>query len=176
MLVAATFLLLCAGICQAAFVRVEWRYWNFILPFSVVTAIVIWPDCHPSSSGLRLYSVFNGVDKHYELWKTGPRPVPPQYGIVMETLPSDAIVMTQVPWEFSFHTRLKSVILPYDDDDQEVLRLAARYKIQYLVLMRASNLSAISTTTIWQTASFLSGWTVSTTTETSQSDSFVAMH
>jgi hypothetical protein len=133
----ATFLLFAAGFCQAVLVRIEWRYWNFITPLAAVTTIV---TCSRLSSVLvwfaLAYSLYVGIDKLREIQNEDIRPIPREYYTVMNKLPDDAIVMTMNPWEFSFHTRRRSVLLPYSANDDLLLALANRFKIEYLVLIK----------------------------------------
>ena len=134
---AATFLLICAGFSQAAFVRIEWRYWNFVVPLALVTVIA---SCASLSRVFVWFamvcSLLAGLDKHWELWKEEIKPVPSEYATVMSMLPVDTIVMTSHPLEFTFHTRIRSVKLPVTDD--EILALARRYNAEYLVTQTRS--------------------------------------
>jgi hypothetical protein len=57
------------------------------------------------------------------------------YRSVAELLPPDAVVMTQNPWEFSFHTRRPSVVVPYTDNDEIIKDIARRYQVEYLVII-----------------------------------------
>jgi hypothetical protein len=136
-LVASTFLLMCAGFCQSLNVRIEWRYWNFITPLAVVTTMIACDRLSQSLVWFALaYSLFIGVDSIWKWQKQEFKPIPTEYSIIADLIPEDAVVMTQNPWELSFHTRRRSVSLPYSENEQDVQELVDRFGIEYLVLIK----------------------------------------
>jgi hypothetical protein len=50
-------------------------------------------------------------------------------------IPQDATVLTSNPWEFSFHTRRKSVVVPYNPKPEVLLEVARRFSADYLVII-----------------------------------------
>ena len=55
----------------------------------------------------------------------------------MARLPRDAIVFTNDPWEFAFHTRRGAVMLPYTDNDSTLLAQAEKYNAGYIVIVKS---------------------------------------
>jgi hypothetical protein len=51
-------------------------------------------------------------------------------------IPEDATVMTSNPWEFSFHTRRKSIVVPYNPKPEVLLEVARRFSADYLVIIK----------------------------------------
>jgi hypothetical protein len=114
------------------------RYFNFLVPLVTIAAI---------TSCTRLSRVFlafgfgivglTAINTVGVPFLKGHRPplVPPEYAIAKTLLPESAIVMTQNPWEFSFHTRHPSVMLPFTDRDDVLLTVARRYDASHLVIL-----------------------------------------
>ena len=131
--------ILIAALVLACAVHWEARYWNFAVPFIVILSVlsvtrltknrvILAALCATITVG----SLWSYAD---ELRSFKPRGIPRHYERVVDILPRDAIVFSSDPWEFSFHTRLKSVMLPYTDSDEVLKTLSKRYGVGYIVIM-----------------------------------------
>jgi hypothetical protein len=52
-----------------------------------------------------------------------------------KNLPQDSIVITSDPWEFSFHTRRKTVVVPYNSNPEVLRKIAARFSATHLAII-----------------------------------------
>ena len=51
-------------------------------------------------------------------------------------MPEDAIVFSSNPWELAFHTRRRTVVLPFSKDLQLLRSIANRYGVEYIAIVR----------------------------------------
>ena len=135
--VMATLLLSGAGLVLAASVYPHPRYWNYLVPFLAITGIV--GATKLSRACLAFILIWCVIWGSYYHYQNVPRIVVTnvaEYRVLDALLPKDAVVMTSNPWEFSFHTHRRSVVLPYSDRPKVVTDLADRYSVDYLVVIR----------------------------------------
>jgi 4-amino-4-deoxy-L-arabinose transferase-like glycosyltransferase len=131
--------MLIAGLILACAVHWEQRYWNFLIPFVTIISVLFIAELTMRKSifaSFYLIIIFGSLWAHAEqLRQFEPRPIPRVYEQAASILPRDAIVFTNDPWEFSFHTRLRSVMLPHTDKDSTLLSLSERYGVEYIVIL-----------------------------------------
>jgi len=137
--VAATFLLTCGAFCLGAMVHVSSRYWNFLVPVFAVVGISV---CAKHAREFVVFALLIGVAFSVEQMRRvidpfdDPRTaLVAKYRTLDSLIPEKAVVMTSNPWEFSFHTRRLSVVLPYNSKDEVVQDVALRYGVEYLVII-----------------------------------------
>lgn len=127
-------LILMAAIFQGFIVHMEERYWNFIVPFLAIWAIIMLEKISPKlivlASILVITSYANANRKY------NPEPIPQAYSMLQNILPADSIVMTADPWEFAFHTRRRAVMTPYTEKHEVITQIQKRYDAQYLAIIR----------------------------------------
>ena len=139
---ACTCALMMAGIVLASQVHFEARYFNFLVPLIVIC-------CFSTTSTFSNYirlpitfflivSISLTAASHY--WRKPTESVweKRQVAFFIEAkkhLPTDATVFTSFPWQFSYHTQLKSVMVPYTDQSQTLLRVAKRFGVKFLVIL-----------------------------------------
>ena len=136
--VAATLLLTCAAFCLGAMVHIEPRYWNFLVPvFSIVGISVCAGQSRIFVIFALLVALASGVGYLNDGSKRAKRKqeLVALYHTVDPLMPEGAVVMTSNPWEFSFHTRRLSVMLPFTGKDEVVQDVAHRYGAEYLVIV-----------------------------------------
>lgn len=133
----ATFLLLCVGLYLATQGRVEWRYWNFLVPPVVIVTIAACARVSRAFVWFALvYGVLIGLNAHWDIARTEIRYVPEEYAIIKRFVPAGGILMTEAPCEVAFHTRRKAVALPDDGDETTILQLANRFRADDLMVSR----------------------------------------
>jgi 4-amino-4-deoxy-L-arabinose transferase-like glycosyltransferase len=128
-------LLLAGGALLAFAVELEARYWNFLVPpLAVLGAVGVARTARPLLWLALLHSLWLGWGRweSFRYWKT-----PPAYEVVRQLVPADAVVLTQFPLQHAFHTRRRSVALPYTSKRQVLREVAERYGAEYLVIVRA---------------------------------------
>lgn len=133
----ATILLMCGAVAVGLAAYMRYRYYFFVAPMFWVLGFTM---CTRLSRTLLLfamtYSVIMGGYHYMREFRTPPQTVNiDAYNTVDSLLPKDAIVMTQNPWQFAFHTRRRSVVLPYNDNSDVVQGVASRYDVKYLVVV-----------------------------------------
>jgi 4-amino-4-deoxy-L-arabinose transferase-like glycosyltransferase len=130
----ASVLVLMAAVLQGIIIHMEERYWNFIVPFLAIWAVIIVENIYPKLivivSILVITSYANANIKY------NPEPIPQAYSILQNILPANSIVMTADPWEFAFHTRRYAVMTPYTDKHEVITQVQKRYGAQYLTIIR----------------------------------------
>ena len=125
-------LMLGAGLAISMVVRFETRYWNFLIPFTVLTTVLVWSRVSPLVPLLCAAILLpSGFD---ELQARRLRKLPPEYESVPRLVPEDAVLYTSNPWEISFHTERHTVALPYSDWD-EFWALAERFGVTHIVIV-----------------------------------------
>lgn len=121
------------GLCLAIKVHYEARYLNFIVPMLMVVGMSVL-DRFPRVIliGILLFTFMETIGPH-RLYS--PERLPSQYETIKNKLPENAIVLTSNPAELSFHTRLRSVSLPYTDNKNLIIKTARRYGAEYIVII-----------------------------------------
>lgn len=130
---------LASAILLATRVHFEARYWLFCVPFVIVLS-------YYAISKLTLrpnffYSVLLLLSMPYALLNMRSiaasrcNLVTPAYARVKQLIPSDSVVITSNPWQFSFHTRIKSVATPYTPKQNIISKIANRYNASYLAVV-----------------------------------------
>ena len=128
-----TALLAGGGCALGPVVEFEARYWNFLVPPLAVLAAV---GVARSGRPLLLLAVPYAIWLARERWESFTlSPAPSAYGVVRELVPWDAVVLTSNPWEHAFHTRRKSVALPYSHKVHVLREVAERYRAEYIVII-----------------------------------------
>jgi 4-amino-4-deoxy-L-arabinose transferase-like glycosyltransferase len=132
--IAFSMLMFIGGLVLATQIVPESRYWHFLFPLLVIISVWVMAKLHPY---LLAFPVLVAIVSGISWYGSAPEPkkIPRVYERVMAQLPKDAIVFTSDPWEFSFHTRLGSVMLPYTDDDSTLLAVAEKYNVEYIVIV-----------------------------------------
>ncbi len=135
---ACAFALTCGATLLGAVVHAEARYFAFLVPLFVVLGVV---EAARFSATLVAFALvftltFGGAESVLRL---SPRALETGTVALIEraatVLPEDAVVMTQNPWEFAFHARRPSVIVPYHADPAVLLDVARRFDVDYLVVV-----------------------------------------
>lgn len=129
-----------AGLVLACTVHWETRYWNFLIPFLVIVSVT--SVARLTRQKMIRATIFTLIVagslwsfvEHLRNFK--PKPIPKLYAQASSILPRDAIVFTSDPWEFSFHTRLRSVMLPVTSSDSALLSLSERYGVGYIAIVK----------------------------------------
>lgn len=135
-----TALLFIAGFLLIAVVHYESRYWAFLIPPSVVIGFTLVTQNFKVVIpfvfiGLALFAIVSGLKPNPCTMISKKTCELNAYRAAASLLPPDSIVLTTAPWEFSFHTRLRSVVLPPTDNVQTICSVANRYGAQYVVLV-----------------------------------------
>lgn len=114
-------------------VHMEERYWNFLVPFLAILSIVTLEKWSKKLTILVIVLVavsYINATKRYN-----PEPIPKGFITAEKILPVDAIVLTPDPWEFAFHTRRKSIMLPYTDKPAVLEAIRDRYAAGYIAII-----------------------------------------
>lgn len=114
-------------------VHMEERYWNFIVPFLAILSIVTlekWSKMLTIVVIVLVAVSYINATKRYNA-----EPIPKGFITAAKILPIDAIVLTSDPWEFAFHTRRKSVMLPYTDKPAVLNAIRDRYGAGYIAII-----------------------------------------
>jgi 4-amino-4-deoxy-L-arabinose transferase-like glycosyltransferase len=127
-------MLMCAGgLVLATQIVFEARYWHFLFPPIVITSVWAMSNLHKYLLVFPvIVAIFSGSSWYANA--ADPRKIPKVYEQVASIIPQDAIVFTSDPWEFSYHTRIRSVMLPYSDKDTVLLSLSEKYGVGYIVI------------------------------------------
>jgi 4-amino-4-deoxy-L-arabinose transferase-like glycosyltransferase len=128
-----------AGFSLPALIHGEPRYWNFLFPVLLVAASTTFasrrfPTLLAAAALLTLVGTVGAHEKQFYYSQ-----LPHGYRAARVLLPEGAVVMTNNPWEFAFHTRRPSVMLPFTDQDDAVVALARRFGVEYLVVIDRDN-------------------------------------
>ena len=127
-------LMLISGFVLAIRVSFEVRYWNYMVPLLIVVSVMGAMRLPKAvSMVLIVFSLYTGTS--YLLNHEGLKKSTPAYAKAMDILPDNAQVFTSSPWQFAFHTRLPSVMLPYTDNSKTIHGTADRYGVEYLAIV-----------------------------------------
>ena len=127
-------LLVAGGAVLACVVHYEVRYWNFLFPPLVVLSVVSMTTISPRYL-LILLTALAFLNGGYYYYNAKNKIVPPAYETLAKVVGKDKVILTHDPWETTFHTRIRSVALPYTNKPQVVLDIANRYGADYLVIV-----------------------------------------
>jgi 4-amino-4-deoxy-L-arabinose transferase-like glycosyltransferase len=127
-------LMFVSGFVLGSHVSFEVRYWNYMVPLSIVLA-VIGTIRLPKivSLSLLIFSVYSGAG--YLINHEGLKKSTPAYAKAENFLPDGAKVFTSSPWQFVFHTKIPSVILPYSENPETIQKTANRYGVEYIAIV-----------------------------------------
>ena len=134
-----------AGFLLSMFLPLEGRYWNFLVPINLLVAIYVMWSVHRLALGFGLIVILiigmlNAISI-VKVTSNGSEIAQKEkiYRVAFteadEILPKDAIVMTPNPWEFSFHTRRKTVVVPYNSNPEVLRKIAARFSATHLAII-----------------------------------------
>jgi hypothetical protein len=140
-------LLLCSlpvligGVILATRVHFAARYWLLCMPFLLMLGFygIKKTTLNPTLYSLSL--LFLSLPwssqwfQQYNRYQCQPQS--PAYRKAASLLPESAIVLTTNPWQFSFHTRRRSVATPYTTDQHIIQKLAHRYGARYLAVIKS---------------------------------------
>lgn len=87
------------------------------------------------SLSLMLLSVPHALASTRSTWSNRCKPASPAYTSIQRLLAKDAIIITSNPWQFSFHTRMRSVATPYSAKQSTIQATATRYDASYLAVI-----------------------------------------
>ena len=57
------------------------------------------------------------------------------YEKIKNLIPNDSIVLTSNPWQFSYHTGLRSVMFPYTNNVKSVEKIAIKYDASFIAVV-----------------------------------------
>jgi hypothetical protein len=136
-----------AGLALAFVVPLEPRYWNFLNPFEIIiSCCVIWRLSSRFSVYVLVAALLIGIFNYSVVLKNNmdgsafavrEKAYREAYERVDKIIPRDSIVLTSNPWQFSFHTRRKSISVPYNEDPNVLLSIAERFNANYLVIIKS---------------------------------------
>lgn len=133
--------ILLGGIVLATRVHFDPRYWLLCMPFLLMLGFygIKKTTLNPAfySISLLLLSLPWSSQWFQQYNRYECKPQSPAYRKVAAMLPEDAIVLTTNPWQFSFHTRRRSVVTPYTADQRIIRQLADRYGAKYLAVIKS---------------------------------------
>lgn len=131
----------------------EPRYWVFVLPWLALLSArgLVWlVDCvasvpgramHLTKTVLLLGAVLAAVTPSIQSIATAQpldaaRVVADKdmYAYMRRELPTDAVVMTRVPWQLQWYSDRGAVMIPADASATQILRIAKHYNARYLAL------------------------------------------
>lgn len=133
-----TLVLLCGAVALSTTVHTELRYFLFLVPLFVVVAVVEAARFSYSLVTFGLaYTVVMGLAFNLSAYRTEPETAPNStvFAQVDQLVPKGARVMTPDPWDFTFYTRRRTVVLPYNPDPMVIRELAEKFRIEYLVVV-----------------------------------------
>jgi len=122
------------GLALATQLHTETRYWNFLFPVTLVASAVAFAarGFPKVLLGVVFIILLSTIGSHQENFRYYP--ISESYRKAKALVPEGAVVMTNNPWEFSYHTRRPAVMLPYTDSREAIVSLAKRYGVEYLVI------------------------------------------
>ncbi|MDO6444992.1 glycosyltransferase family 39 protein [Colwellia sp. 1_MG-2023] len=127
-------LMLISGFVLGSYVSFEVRYWNYMVPLSIVLAVVGTTKVPKLVTiSLLIFSLYSGGD--YLINHAGLKKSTPAYAKAIDILPEGAKVFTSSPWQFVFHTKIPSVILPYSEVPETIKNTAIRYGVEYIAIV-----------------------------------------
>jgi hypothetical protein len=139
------FWLLLAAVLLGFVAHCESRYWNFLMPIEITLALYYVHRLSPKFIYCILaVGVIVDLASVAAIVKTtkdgSERAVKEKiYRVAYEqadkNLPQDSIVITSDPWEFSFHTRRKTVVVPYNSNPEVLRKIAARFSATHLAII-----------------------------------------
>jgi hypothetical protein len=134
-----------AGFLLSMFLHLEGRYWNFLVPINLLVAVYAMWGFHRLAliCGLITVLLIGTINtiSNVKITMNGSENAQKEriYRIGLtqadENLPQDAIVITSDPWEFSFHTRRKTVVVPYNSNPEVLRKIAARFSATHLAII-----------------------------------------
>lgn len=127
-------LMFISGFVLGSHVSFEVRYWNYMVPLSIVLAVVgatRLPKIIVFS--LLIVSFYSGTT--YLINHEGLKKFSSAYINAEKVLPSRSKVLTARPWHFAFHTKIPAVMLPYTDNPNAIHQTASRYGVEYLAIV-----------------------------------------
>ena len=140
-----TFLLSLAGLLIATQVHYESRYWSFLIPpYAIICITFVFQRMKLLTYPLLLmgvcFALQAGQASQWIVWsQEWDAPKMTCYKETSKYIPDTSIVMTPDPWEFAFHTRLSSVVLPVTENEQTIKSVAKRYDANYLVIINGNH-------------------------------------
>ena len=140
-----TILLSLAGLLIATQVHYESRYWSFLIPpYAIICITFVFQRMKLLTYPLLLVGVFfalqAGRNSQWIVWsQEWDAQKMTCYKETSKYIPDASIVMTPDPWEFAFHTRLPSVVLPVTENEETIKSVAKRYGATYLVLVNGNH-------------------------------------
>jgi len=150
-------ILLC-GLALGFLVPWQARYWLFCSPFILISfifvihnllrkpnliyislAILSLPWTYFGTSKV-IVNEFKGGYVKYSAHKNPfydrrCYPLSNAYEKVTNLIPNDSIVLTSNPWQFSFHTGLRSVMFPYTDNLNSIEKVAMKYEARFIAIL-----------------------------------------
>ena len=133
--------ILFGGIALALRIHFTARYWLLCMPFLLIFAFfgIKKTTLHPAlySLSLVLLSLPWSGEWYGRYSKYECQAQSPAYQKIKTLLPANAIVMTTNPWQFSFHTRRRSIVTPYTVDQRIIGEMADRYGVKYLAVVKS---------------------------------------
>jgi 4-amino-4-deoxy-L-arabinose transferase-like glycosyltransferase len=127
-------LMFISGFVLGSHVSFEVRYWNYMVPLSIVLAVVGTTRLPKIVAfSMLIFSLYSGAD--YLINHEGLKKSSPAYVKAKSVLPDSAKVFTSSPWQFAFHTRIPSVILPYSENPETIQKTAKRYGVGYIAIV-----------------------------------------
>jgi len=99
---------------------------NWIIFISLIILIVVFPFLN--------YYYFTLKENKYET------AILESYDWMKENIQEDAVIMTRNPWELTFHTGIKSIVIPYTDY-KETMKLVEKYDVSYIDLSFTDEIS-----------------------------------
>ncbi len=132
-------LMLGAGLAMSMIIHLEARYWNFLVPFTVITMVLVWSKVSemvgaPAAVLPLLFALMLLPLVLVRIEAGAVRQLPPEYDKAASILPKDAVLYTSEPWEVAFHTRRHTVALPYSNM-AEFWTLADRFDVTHIVII-----------------------------------------
>ena len=127
-------LMFISGFVLGSHVSFEVRYWNYMVPLSIVLAVVGTTRLPKLVTiSLLIFSLYSGGS--YLINHEGLKKSTPAYATAKDILPEGAKVFTSSPWQFAFHTYIPSVILPYSEHPKTIKDTAIRYGVEYIAIV-----------------------------------------
>lgn len=120
----------------ATMIHCETRYYLFMLPFFVIIAVTqavrfsLWLIVAPLLLVLGL-----AIPSYLFSSRALDTSEIAAFRVCDETLPQNARVMTQNPWEFAFHTRRPGIVVPYNSKDSVIREVAQRFELTHFVVI-----------------------------------------
>lgn len=143
--VLACILLNIAGFLLSFFLDLEARYWNFLVPIHLIVTVYVMWSIHRGALVFALLVILGtstiniaGVAKTTMAGSESARSrnlIGKGFTEANAVLPENAIVLCSDPWEFAFHTRRKSIMLPCNPKPEVLLKIADRFSADYIAIV-----------------------------------------